>query len=220
MPRAEDQSFAGVRRLGLFGGSFDPVHVGHLHVARAALEAGELERIVFVPAARPPHKPDRVLAEGAERLAMVELAIAGQPEYSTSALELERTGPSYSVDTVRELRGRLGLDPELELRLIIGWDNLVGLDRWREVDALFELAPPIVILRDGVGEDVLAGLRTGLAPATAARLEAGLVRGPTVDVSSTDLRERLLRGEDGGDLLPAGVGEYAAARGIYRSTPC
>lgn len=219
MPRAEDQSFAGVRRLGLFGGSFDPVHVGHLHVARAAREACGLERVVFVPAARPPHKPERVLAGGGERVAMVELAIAGHPQYSTSPLELERTGPSYSVDTVRELRGRLGLDSELELRMIIGWDNLVGLERWREVDALFELAPPIVILRDGVSEDVLANLLQRLSPATAARLAAGLVRGPTVDVSSTELRERLVRGEDAGDLLPPGVGEYAAARGIYRSSP-
>lgn len=215
MTRAEDQSFAGVRRLGLFGGSFDPVHVGHLHVAQAAWQAGDLERIVFVPAARPPHKPDRVLAEGAERVEMVELAIADRPEYSVSALELERSGPSYTVDTLRELPARLGLDPECELRLIIGWDNLVGLDRWREVEAVFELAAPLVVLREGVPEAILEHLRERLPGACYERLEAGLVRGATVDVSSTELRERLVRGEDVGDLVPANVGEYLARRGIY-----
>jgi len=219
MARAEDQSFAGVRRLGLFGGSFDPVHIGHLHVAQAAREACGLERVVFVPAARPPHKPDRVLAEGAQRLEMVELAIAGEPEYSCSSIELERDGPSYTIDTVRELPARLGLDPGVELRLIIGWDNLVGLERWREVDALFERAAPVVILRSGVSEAVLANLAERLAPETFARLEQGLVRGTLVDVSSTELRDRLVRGEQVEGLLPAGVGEYLAARGIYRAVP-
>jgi len=219
MTRAEAQDFSGVHRLGILGGSFDPVHRGHLHAARAAREACDLDRVVFVPAARPPHKPERVLAEGADRLAMVELAIADFPEYSVSPLELDRSGPSYSVDTARALPGRLGLADDAELFWILGWDNLEGLDRWREVDALFERARPITVLRRGVREDVLDELRAGLSPRSFERLLAGLVRVPTADVSSTELRERLRRGEPVDELLPPGVGEYAAARAIYRPAP-
>src|SRR5262245_28410661 len=96
-------------RLGLFGGSFDPVHVGHLHAARAARKAFDLERIGFVPARQSPYKPDRRLASGADRMEMIHLAIRGEPGFEALDLELERSGPSYTIDTVRALPAALGL---------------------------------------------------------------------------------------------------------------
>ena len=112
------------RRLGLFGGSFDPVHMGHLHVARVAQRARDLERVVFVPAARPPHKLERALAPGADRLAMLRLAIAGEPSWTVSDVELRREGPSYTVQTVRELALAVGEPADAEVWMILGSDNL------------------------------------------------------------------------------------------------
>jgi nicotinate-nucleotide adenylyltransferase len=98
----------GAVRLGLFGGSFDPIHAGHLHAARAAREAFDLSRIVFVPARQSPYKPDRQLAPGSDRMEMVRLAIRGEPGFEVNALELARTGPSFTIDTVRALPAALG----------------------------------------------------------------------------------------------------------------
>lgn len=221
-----------VRRLGVLGGSFDPVHVGHLHVARAAEAAFELEHVLFVPAARPPHKPGRRLAPGADRVAMLRLALADRPDWSIDALELERDGPSYTIDTMRALPARHGLPPDCRLHLVIGWDNLRGLERWREVRALLEAVQPVVVYRrpetaigapaarapDSPGA-LLAHLRRELGPELFARLERGLVEVEPVPVSSTAIRAELAAGRDPGAALPPGVGEYARRRGLYRSEP-
>ena len=219
-PRAEDLDLSGVRRLGLFGGSFDPVHAGHLHVARAARAAFELDHVLFVPAARPPHKPGRVLAEGLDRLAMLELALAGEPACSLSALELEREGPSYTFDTVRALPRRLGLAGDVRLFLVIGWDNLRGLERWHEAAALLAAVRPIVVPRPprpggGGDRELLEHLRGELGEELFARLEAGVLPTDPLPISSTGVREVLARGGDPGDALPPGVLEYARRRGIY-----
>ena len=207
--------FAGIGRVGLFGGSFDPVHAGHLHVARAAEAHAGLERIVFIPAARPPHKPGRVLASGAHRLAMLELALADEPRWSTCDIELERSGPSYTIDTVRELPGRLGLAPECSLYLLLGSDNLPGLAGWHRAVELLQRVQPLVVHR---GEDLaaaLAQLARRLPPELCAKIETGLVRVPPLAVSASDLRAALARGEDPGDALPPQVLEYIRAHGIY-----
>ena len=219
MTRAEDLDLSGVRRLGLFGGSFDPVHAGHLQVARAARAAFDLEHVVFVPAARPPHKPERVLAQGEQRVAMLELALADEAGCSISALELEREGPSYTIDTVRALPGRLGLPADVEIHLLIGWDNLRGLERWRAVGELLAAVRPIVVPRPGrtqAGDDgALEHLGAELDPRAFARLKAGLLRAQPLPISSTELRDQLARGLDPGGALPRGVLEYARRRGIY-----
>jgi nicotinate-nucleotide adenylyltransferase len=213
--RAEERDLGAVRRLGLYGGSFDPVHAGHLHVARTAQSARALEHVVFVPAARPPHKPSRVLASGEERLAMLEIALRGEPAWSISSIELERSGPSYTVDTVRALPSRLRLHPQARIHLLLGSDNLDGLERWREVEALLELAEPVVVDRGDLEPALLERLARALSPATFARLEAGLLVAPPVRVSASELRARLARGEDPGDALPDGVLEYIRSRAIY-----
>lgn len=215
-PGGAPPDWAGVRRLGLFGGSFDPVHRGHEHVVRAAQSAFRLERVLWIPAARPPHKPERILAEAADRLAMLELALAGHPSWSVSRLELERSGPSFTIDTVRALPGALGLEPAVELHLVIGGDNLVGFATWREVEALLERVQPVVVVRRGDEREALRELVRGLPEPLVRKVERGLVLAPLVPISSTELRARLARGERVDDELAPTVAEYVRARGIYR----
>ena len=202
-------------RVGIYGGSFDPVHNAHLHVAREAQRAFALDCVVFVPAARPPHKPGRVLASNTDRAAMLALALQGEPTWCVDQLEFERSGPSYTIDTVRELPARLKLARDVELFLLLGWDNLKGFERWREVRALLELVQPIVVARGVEDRSVLEHLRRELGSAAFAKLERGLLRVATRPESATELRARLARGATPDDELPAKVLEYIRARGIY-----
>lgn len=221
--RLEERARARVRRVGLYGGSFDPVHAGHLHVARAAREHAALDELLFVPARRPPHKPGRVLASGEHRLAMLELAIEELGFGLATDLELRRSGPSYTIDTVRALSGEVGgLAPRLveqladaRLVLILGSDNLAGLPEWREVEELLARVDPIVIARGERPEEWLAKLRGRLPEKLLERLAAGFLDLPPVRVSSTELREALARGEDPGAELPRGVLEYVRSHGVY-----
>ena len=213
--RREARSLAHLRRVGVYGGSFDPVHNGHLHVVRAARERFALDGVIFVPAARPPHKPKKQLASEADRLAMLELALEGWSDAWISTLEFERAGPSYTYDTLRELPTRAGLASDCALHLLIGWDNLRGLERWHRAETVLTLAQPIVVWREGGDEAVLAHLERTLSPELFARVERGLVRVPPAPESSTDVRERLERGEVPTDALSPSVLEYIRSRGIY-----
>jgi nicotinate-nucleotide adenylyltransferase len=211
----ERREWRSEQKLGLFGGSFDPVHRGHEHVARAAARAFGLDHVVWMPAARPPHKPERILAEAADRVAMLELALAGEPRWSVSTLELERSGPSFTIDTVHMLPRALGLAPDVEIHLLFGGDNLAGFGGWREAEELLRRAQPVIVVRQGDERSTLERLAAGLAPELAAKLARGLVVAPLVPISSTELRERVSRGEDVGDALAPAVAEYVRSRGIY-----
>lgn len=203
------------RRLGLFGGSFDPVHLGHLHAARSAREAFSLDRVVFVPAARPPHKPGRVLASGADRVRMLELALEGESDFDISDLELAREGPSYTMDTVRELRSAVGESEAAELYMILGSDNLRGLEKWSRVEELLREVVPIVIFRAGASKDALDELRGDLSEEILERLRNGFLDLPPVEASSTAVRTALGGGEEPSIELPPSVGEYIRSRGLY-----
>jgi len=206
-------------RLGIFGGSFDPVHAGHLHAARAAMEAFRLDRVVFVPARHPPHKPGRELAGGADRLAMLRLAIEGEPRFRTHGLELERSGPSFTIDTVRELPALLGEAPDVELFLILGSDNLEGLATWREAAGLVERVQPIVVHRDGDVEAGFAAIERALGSRAAAKVRAGYLALPPVAASSTDLRARLPALGPGLVELAPRVLDLIRERGLYGAGP-
>lgn len=213
-PSAELSQAARVaQRLGVFGGSFDPVHAAHLWVAERARERFALEHIVWIPAARPPHKPGLELTAGAARAELLALATRAHPEWSVWTLELERPGPSYTVDTLRELVRLRG--HERGLYLILGGDNLPGLPRWRAADELLRLAQPIVIARRDALRAALEALRGAVEPARFERLAAGFVDLPTFDLSATELRARLARGEDPGADLPPGVLAAIRAKGLY-----
>ena len=193
--------------LGLFGGSFDPPHVGHLVVAETLREAFALDRVVWMPAARPPHKPGHTLAPAADRLAMVRLAVAGNAAFEVSDLELRRadeTGvPSYTVDTLRALHAAY---PGAAWSLLIGEDSLATFGSWREPAEIARLARLVVYRRAGAGA----------ASAGPFAHDARFADAGPLDVSSTDLRARLRAGRSVRYLVPDAVGAYASAHGLYR----
>jgi nicotinate-nucleotide adenylyltransferase len=185
-------------RVGVFGGTFDPVHVGHLAIANAALESVPLDRVLFVPARRAPLKERGPVADEEDRLRMLELAVAGEPRFSVSRVELDRAGPSYTVDTLEELGG--GGD----LFLILGSDAMANLPRWKDADRIAELATLTVAERPGAPE------RVGDAPIV--RFDA-----PRLDISSRELRARAARGLSLRYLVPEPVWRHIEARGLYRA---
>ena len=149
------------RRLGVLGGTFDPPHEGHLFAARAAKSAFHLDHVLFVPAAQAPHKVDPACASGKERVAMLALLLADEPDFSIFGGELDRPGPSYTIDTLRELRERL--DPKVELFLILGADNLADFPRWRSAEEIIALAQPVVVARSGGALEASASERLSSA---------------------------------------------------------
>ncbi|MEQ1892546.1 MAG: nicotinate (nicotinamide) nucleotide adenylyltransferase [Planctomycetota bacterium] len=217
MPARGELSLAArhAQRLGLFGGSFDPPHLGHLHVVRRARAAFALDHVVLVPAAEPPHKLGQPLSAGALRLELLQKLLAGEEGVSLWSVELERAGPSYTIDTLRALRKQA----QGALFLIVGTDNLEGLPGWREAEAVLALAQPIVVPRAGTrAEAVAAALADERLSARArTRLALGRLTGPTVDVSSSELRAALARGAGSHPLLPEAVAAAVRAHGLYRA---
>lgn len=209
-----DEAARRARRLGVLGGSFDPPHLGHLHAARRAREAFELDHVLFVPAARPPHKPDRILAEGAQRLLMLRLLLAGEPGVSAWDVELARSGPSYTVDTLRALRALV----PARLFLILGEDNLEGFPGWRSAEEIVALAQPVVVHRSG--SELARWLERAdvraLPEAVRVRLAIGRLGTATFDVSSTELRAALARGEIPTEVFPPALADHLRASGLYR----
>lgn len=188
-------------RVGVFGGSFDPVHVGHLAIANAALESVPLDRVLFVLARRAPLKERGPVAGEADRLAMLELAVAGEPRFSVSRSELDRPGPSYTVDTLEALSGA-----DL-LFLILGGDALAALPQWKDPDRITTLATLVVAERPG-------------APERAGNEQKGAVvafDAPRLDISSRELRARAARGRSLRYLVPDPVWRHIEARGLYRA---
>jgi nicotinate-nucleotide adenylyltransferase len=186
-------------RIGVFGGSFDPIHLGHLIVAEAAADALALDRVLFVPARRQPLKGEGHEAAAADRAEMVRLAIAGHPRLLLDRRELERPGPSYTVDTLRALRAE---GPGETLFLLVGADAARELPQWHEVAALSGLAHVVVLTRPGV-------------PPPATGLAERVLAVPAVDISATAIRERVRRGEPIAHLVPPAVARYIEAKGLY-----
>ena len=184
------------KRVGVFGGSFDPVHHGHLAIALAALELLPLDLVIFVPARRSPLKEKTPLASEADRLAMLERAIASETRFAISRLELDRPAPSYTVDTLEALAG------EGRLFLILGADAAADLGRWRDPDRIRALATVVVAKRPGT---------SGAVPQDVITLDT-----PLMDVSARELRERAARGCSLRYLVPDAVWGYIQERHLYR----
>ena len=191
-------------RIGVFGGTFDPPHLGHLVVASDACEALDLGRVLWIPSAVPPHKLRTVRAPAEARLEMVRAAIQGDPRFEADDVELRRAGPSYTVDTLRELASR---HPGDELVLLIGADNLREIPGWREPGEILRLARVAVLSRDGAGVPPDAAI-----PATAVAVTR-------VDVSATEVRRRAAAGETIRYLVPDAVRALVERRELYRELP-
>lgn len=196
-------------RLGVLGGSFNPIHNAHLAMARASMKACGLERVLFLPAGNPPHKREG-LADKEHRLRMVELAVADQPGFAVSDMEIEREGTTYTVDTLRILRGRW---PGASLWYIIGADTLMELHSWREPDQVFALCGFVVCARPGWREEAEEECAENLRARGAA---IHMLRMPGMDISSTMIRQSLERGSgEAAPLMPPAVWNYLCERRLY-----
>jgi nicotinate-nucleotide adenylyltransferase len=198
-------------RIGILGGTFDPPHVGHLWLAALAADAIGLDRVLFMPAGQPPHKSTQLVTRATDRLLMTRLAIAGDPEFDLCTIEVERPGPSFTIDSVEALQDQYG--PEVTLYLIMAADSLAEIDTWREPDRLLERIEWIVGPRPGSELPQRQRLEERFGDRTR---RIHLLDGPSLDVSSSAIRRRVAAGETIRYLVPRGVEELIRDRGLYR----
>ena len=196
------------------GGTFDPVHTGHLILAQEALWRLRLDEVWFIPTGSPWMKRGEPVTDRAHRRRMVELAIADNPAFRFSPIELDRPGETYTVDTLDALRaGEMAGD---ELLFIMGVDTLRAMHRWKSTKRILELVRVVVALRPGHGEPDLSRLKE-VDPAAAERVMT--VRAPLIEISGTELRRRISSGEPMRYLVPDAVGAYIAEHNLYRGAP-
>ena len=196
-------------RTAVMGGTFNPPHVGHLLCAQEALLASNADRVVWMPVNTPPHKSSSEDPGVAHRLAMCRLAVAGEPRFAVSALEAERPGASYTVDTLEALRDRA---PGIELTFIVGGDMAAALPLWREPERIVRLARLAVAERDGVARDAILE-RLSAVPGAVERVQ--FFEMPRLDVSSSLIRHRVAAGLPVRYLVPDGVAQYIEREGLY-----
>ncbi len=200
-------------RLGIYGGSFDPVHLGHLLLAETCREACSLDRVLFLPCGQSPHKPQGAIATGQQRSEMLEFAIAGDPRFGVCRIELERSGPSFTVETLRQLHFE---QPDSELFFLMGADSLADLPMWREPQAIFELATIVAVNRGFRPLPDWASLESRLGPRVRDRVQ--LVTMPAIDLSATEIRERVQANRSLRFRVPRAVEEYIRQHGVYLSS--
>ena len=196
--------------IGVFGGTFDPIHLGHLIVAEEARVSLDLDEVLFLPTGQPYFKADRTISEASHRLAMVELAVESNPYFRASDMEIKRPGPTYTVDTLVELRSRVG--PKAEIYVILGLDSLGELDRWHEPRRILEMSTVVGVSRPGFQEldaRVLDSIRTG------ASTEVVLLNGPLIGVSGSEIRRRVSEGLSIRYHAPEAVERYIYDHGLY-----
>ena len=202
---ATDGDAAEPKRIGLLGGTFDPVHWGHLLLAECAREACGLDEVWFVPAAAPPHKPGRAITLPRHRLQMLELATAGLPQFVVSNIEIGREGPSYTVDTLTAIHEQR---PNADLHFLMGADSLKDLPTWRQPERIAELATIVAVSRG----DAIAAVPTDCGPYSD---RIRLVPMPACGLSATDLRERAKSGRSLLFRTPRPVELYIREHSLY-----
>lgn len=203
--------------IGLYGGSFNPIHFGHLISARSVAEQLGLSKIVLIPSASPPHKRAEDLAPAADRLEMARLAVAGDPLFEVDDLELRRTGPSYTFDTVTEYRARVG--PNTRLCWLIGADSLPELATWSRIARLVEAVEIVTAARPGWrrSDDELKALRAAIGDNAVGKLLRSCLVTPEIGISASEIRDRLRSGKCVRYLLPRAVAEYISDRRLYQT---
>ncbi len=197
--------------VGIFGGTFDPFHSGHLALIRSALAAGRLDHLVVIPSGSPPHKDARRMTPAAHRYFMAATAVAGEPGVSVSDIEMVREGPTYTIDTLRALRGRFG--PDATLYLVVGADIVFDIRSWRFPDQVFAECVLYLAMRPGFRRADVEARAQELREAFGARVE--LFDADTPDVSATAIREALRTGTDLHGRLPAAVSTYIRKHALY-----
>ncbi len=195
-------------RIGVFGGTFDPIHMGHLIVAEDARAALELDRVLFIPAGQPWFKSYRQITDSNHRLAMVRLAVESNPSFDVSDIEIKRSGPSYTVDTLAELHERY---TGAEFIVILGVDALREIDRWHQPRRLFEMASVVGMARPGASLD--PSVLNAAIPGASGRMR--LVDSALIDISGTEIRQRVAAGQSVRYRVPAAVDRYICENGLY-----
>lgn len=195
-------------RIGVFGGTFDPIHMGHLIVAEDARAALELDKVLFIPAGQPWFKSYRQITASHHRLAMVRLAVADNPNFAVSDIEITRSGPSYTVDTLTELRDQY---PDAEFIVILGIDALREIDRWHQPRKLFELASVVGMARPGAAIN-LSVLHAAI-PGSSSRIR--LLDSAQIDISGTDIRRRAAHARPIRYRVPPTVEQYIQENALY-----
>lgn len=198
------------RRIGVFGGTFDPIHLGHLIIASELWYALSLERVLFVPAGRPPHKANRAISDDETRLAMLRLALANAPQFDVCTVDLDRAGPSYTSELLALLAER---EPHATLVFLMGEDSLRDLPNWHEPDRIVTLAEVGVASRPAIDYD----LETVFRAIPRARGRVHVVPVPLIDISSAMVRARVASGRPFEYLVSAAVAAFIRSNELYRS---
>ena len=197
-------------RIGILGGTFDPPHRGHVEIARIAMAEAALERIIFIPASQPRLKDGQPSASPRQRLEMLQLAVEGIPGFEVSDIELRRSGPTLTVETLRELRDELG--PGAELLFILGLDALARFDRWVQPERVAELTRLLAVSRPGYAGFDWPAFH---ARNPHARGRVDCINAAAIDVSASELRQRLANAAPVSGLLPPAVERYIRENGLY-----
>ena len=196
--------------VGILGGTFDPIHVGHLLVAEEARVRLNLAETLFMPAGQPWLKADNAISPAEHRVELVRLAIADKPYFKLSTMEIERAGPTYTIDTIAELKGQL--DAGDELFFILGWDNLVQLPQWREPSRLTKMCRLVAVPRVGYSAPYLDSLDTFIPGLSRSVI---LLDSPRVDINASVIRQRAAQGLSIDHLVPETVERYIKQHGLY-----
>ena len=200
------------KKLGIMGGTFDPIHVGHLMIAESVREALSLDEVLFIPSNNPPHKNKTDISENALRLEMVRLATADNPYFTAADIEIKREGKTYSLDTLTLLAEQYG--SETELVFIIGADTVWELENWYKFKEVFKLCTFAAVSRPGYGKARLKKRIEYLKAEYNAQIN--LVNAPVIEISSTDIRKKVAAGESIMYLVPDSVGNYIAENKLYK----
>jgi nicotinate-nucleotide adenylyltransferase len=201
-------------RIGIFGGSFDPIHLGHLILAEHCRESAKLDQVWFVPCALSPHKQEGAHGTDRQRTEMIGLALGGHEAFVLSKLELERGGVSYTVDTLKEIQQS---HPDDELFLLMGDDSLESFSSWKEPQQICELVCPIVVNRPGSGTVDLSALKEYVDDDRFKKFESLNVQSPQVEISSSNIRQRVSGNQSIRYLTPRPVEKYIETQKVYQS---
>lgn len=204
------------KRLGILGGTFNPIHIGHLIIAEAVRERYGLRKVLFIPSARPPHKEGEDVIRAADRYQLVRLAVADNSFFEVSKIEMQREGTSYSVETLKALR-RADSEPT-DYFSIIGGDSVPELKTWKNIEELAELCTLVVVPRPGWDIKRIAAENLGLPKWIKDNLLRNVVSAPLIGISSTEVRDKVAKAESIRYLVPRPVEKYILEHGLYRTT--
>ena len=199
-------------KVGIMGGTFDPIHIAHLIIAEEARTRLALDRVIFIPAGEPWMKPGHIVSAAGQRVEMVKLAISSNPAFSLSLSEIERPGPTYTVDTLEQLLGELGYDTQLFL--LLGWDSVAELPAWKAPYRVSKMATVVAFPRPGFTKPEIAALEK-VMPGIAERMVS--LDEPYLEISSTGIRKRIADGGSVRYLVPDAVGQYISEYRLYKA---